>query len=159
EEPNGVSYSGPRNQEVQLALSPDGKTVAALGFSGAIKVFDVASGKELAKLPGHRGRETFVRFSPDGKFLVAPAQIVREFGPSLHVWNTETWKRERSAQEHKLHKRDNLAIDPQFWDIGIGRKFEGLNDGKEYQPSIIAASPDGKSLAVGEHFMQGDRRV
>src|SRR5262245_23758086 len=68
ERTNVRAGSGPGHTILRLALSPDGKTVAALALGGTIKVFDVASGNELADLRGHRsGQRTFLRFSPDGQ--------------------------------------------------------------------------------------------
>jgi WD40 repeat protein len=58
-----------------LALSPDGKTVAAAGgrsgYEGEVKLWDIATGKLVADLNGHDGWVECVAFSPDGKVLVS----------------------------------------------------------------------------------------
>ncbi len=51
------------------AFSPDGKKLA-FGL-WTVKLFDVASGKELAELDGHRGSISALTFSPDGKRLAS----------------------------------------------------------------------------------------
>jgi squalene-hopene/tetraprenyl-beta-curcumene cyclase len=162
EQPTNIPYfpdGGARNKNLRVALSPDGKMVAAIAFEGTLKVFDVTTGKNLAELWGHQQWPTFLRFSPDGKVLAAPDQTVRQFGPSISLWNTTTWRRDKSAQEHRWEGRDHLKIEPKFWDLALGRQVRGLNGGKEYQPSIVASSPDGKILAVAEHFRDGERAI
>jgi hypothetical protein len=54
-----------------LAFSPDGKTLAASDQAQALRLWDVATGKELGQLKGHRGAVGTVAFAPDGKKLVS----------------------------------------------------------------------------------------
>ena len=53
-----------------VAVSPDGKTVAAGLRYGTIKVWDVPTGEEKT-LKGHAGDVWGVAFTPDGKTLVS----------------------------------------------------------------------------------------
>jgi len=52
-----------------VAFSPDGKTLASAGSDAKVKLWDVASGKELTTLLGHTERINGVAFSADGKRL------------------------------------------------------------------------------------------
>jgi WD40 repeat protein len=65
-----------------IAFAPDGKAVAVAGGSpwvqqgvdsadNSIRLFDVASGKEVLHLKGHPGAVTALAFFPDGKTLIA----------------------------------------------------------------------------------------
>ena len=52
-----------------LAVSPDGKTVAAGQNNFHIGIWDAHTGKMLSNLQGHTATVTAVAFSPDGKTL------------------------------------------------------------------------------------------
>ena len=54
---------------ISVAFSPDGTTLASGGFDRAVKLWDVASGREWATLDGHEGWVAAVAFSPDGTIL------------------------------------------------------------------------------------------
>jgi WD40 repeat protein len=89
-----------------FVLSPDGTRLvsadAALPFhSGptALRVWDVATGKQLLVLEGHRGVVSGLAFSPDGKWLASGSTITdkgkdlaaQKFGPTvLKVWHADT---------------------------------------------------------------------
>jgi WD40 repeat protein len=75
-----------------LSFSPDGKQLAVAGEDGMVQVWDVDSGKELARLQGHQpklfmqGVFCAVAWSPDGKRLMS-ASPDRTF----LLWDTATW--------------------------------------------------------------------
>ena len=62
------------NPTSQMRFSPDGKTLAAVCSSdanGLIWLLDLAAGKELPRLKGHKGTVTSIAFSADGKLLAS----------------------------------------------------------------------------------------
>lgn len=54
-------------ETIALAFTPDSKKVIAADLRNNISVWDVATGKELQKFTGHRGRIFSVSVSPDGR--------------------------------------------------------------------------------------------
>jgi len=74
-----------------LALSPDGTRLACVGTQSAKdkhigKIFDLASGKELATIKGDR----MVVWSPDGKTVAAADSLkVAGFGQSIYVMDAD----------------------------------------------------------------------
>jgi WD40 repeat protein len=54
-----------------VAVSPDGRLLAVGGPGTTVQVFDVVTGKEVAKFAGHRGEVNRLAFSPDGRRLAS----------------------------------------------------------------------------------------
>jgi RNA polymerase sigma factor (sigma-70 family) len=62
-------FPGPRSVG-SVAFSPDGRTVAAGGYR-TVYLWEPASGKERARLTGHRSEVSSLAFSPDGRLLAS----------------------------------------------------------------------------------------
>jgi general transcriptional corepressor TUP1 len=50
-----------------VAVSPDGRTVAAGSLDAVVRVWDAQTGKQLARLAGHSDSVYSVAFAPDGQ--------------------------------------------------------------------------------------------
>ncbi len=110
-----------------VALSPDGKWVAASGApSTAVRLWETATGKEVAVLRGHNSRVWMLDFSPDGKrLLTATATEVR------------TWELPRGNQLQRIPAgpvwyKDQITLS------GDGNRFVSAPDREE------KTTPDGK---------------
>jgi WD40 repeat protein len=64
------------------ALSPDGGWAASGGEDGVIHLWDVASGRELARWEGHEAGVSALTFHPDGTILVSGSK-----DGTLKLWN------------------------------------------------------------------------
>jgi WD40 repeat protein len=64
-----LKLSGHTDDVSQVAFSPDGKLLISASNDKTIKLWDVASGKELKTI--NSGAAYYVAFSPDGKFIVS----------------------------------------------------------------------------------------
>src|SRR5262249_16348968 len=88
-----ASLRGPGGYLWGVTFSPDGKTLAAPGGSGgipggggAVRLWDLATGREKATLWNPtRGTFRSVAFSPDGRTLAAGSQ-----DGSARLWNPDT---------------------------------------------------------------------
>ncbi len=88
-------------------LTPDGKTLAVNDFS-EIKLLDYASREERFSLKLDKGWSYMsMKFSVDGKFLVAGAVDSREFNEDwpvkLDMWNVETGEKVHSFQTKEFY--------------------------------------------------------
>jgi WD40 repeat protein len=71
-----------------VAISPDGKTVAAMLGACTLTFWDVATGKEVRRFATRRGVGTSLLYSPDGKYLAGGGD-----DGSVLLWDAATGKR------------------------------------------------------------------
>jgi eukaryotic-like serine/threonine-protein kinase len=142
-----------------LAFSPDGKTIAAahgiVGLEiavGYVKLWDVATAKEIVRIPGHPGGVTSVAFSADGKQLaLASAGLVEVYdlksnksvrilrGPTSFVYSVSF------SPDGKTLAAGGWDQTIRLWDRATGREirtFYGHNGGVR----SIAFSPDSRHI-------------
>jgi WD40 repeat protein len=151
--------AGPPGKWVPQTLSPDGKTLAtAEGAEGLVRLWDFASGKELATLCRLGCAINGLAYSPDGRTLALAAQDA-----TIRLWEVV------GGRELRRMKGDesvgNLAFSPdgkvlasavegvsrvppiRLWDVAGGELIRRL-DGPRWN-CTLAFSPDGKYLAAG----------
>ncbi len=104
-----------------LAYAPDGKALAAGNEDGSVVLWDVAAGRELRRLAGHRREVNSVAFAPDGRLLASSS-----FDGDLFLWDAATGKQVRRLVR------------------GEGRTAGPVN------VLAVAFSPDGRALASAE---------
>jgi serine/threonine protein kinase/sugar lactone lactonase YvrE len=66
-----------------IALSPDGKYLASVGWDGTVKLWHVSRGTLSRTFKGHQGTTQAIAFSPDGKVIASSS--TKEKGVKL--WN------------------------------------------------------------------------
>jgi WD40 repeat protein len=80
-----------------IAISPDGKTLAAGREDFSIQLFNTITGEPLSSMAGHTGRVTGLAFSPDGAILASSGEKqLSGSGPGsngeLRLWQMPTGK-------------------------------------------------------------------
>src|SRR5262249_24497131 len=106
-----------------VAVSPDGRRLAAGGWGRAVKVWDAATGAELLSLPLTVTVQC-VAFSPDGRRLAAGSGDYTNPGETAPPGEIKVW------------------------DVGSGAEVFTLR-GHPHLVRSIAFSPDGRLLASG----------
>jgi hypothetical protein len=76
-----------------VAFSPDGKRLASGASDNAVRLWDAAGGKEIARLEGHKNQVDSVVFSPDGKRLASGA-----FDNTVRLWDATGERRLRASK-------------------------------------------------------------
>jgi len=68
-----------------VAFSPDGKLILSGSGDNTMKLWDIATGREIRSFMGHTDSVLAVAFSPDGKLAVSGCR-----NNSVKLWNIET---------------------------------------------------------------------
>ena len=153
--------TGKKTQEFRLmldaffkvALSPDGKRIAWAGRDHAVSISEVATGKQLLKLPGEKNRPIrAAAFSADGRYVAAGGIFSQ-----ITVWELAS-----GQALVTLPSRDPMfAFSPDgrtlatcgqsagvhLWDLATGEERRTLHHPSR-APEILAFSADGRHLAA-----------
>jgi WD40 repeat protein len=153
-----------RDGQYALALSPDGKTIAAPTEDGkVIRFIDPATGKELGRTGETPESLTRSAFTRDGSIFAALGR-----DGMIRVHETATGKLRREYRGHPMTLFDGdiaLSADGKLvasssslqdyavhlWDVAIGKEvhtFVGHRGG----PLRVAFLPDGKTVATVSRF-------
>jgi WD40 repeat protein len=65
------TLTGHSDMVTSVVYSPDGRYLASGSWDNTIKIWEVATGKELRTLTGHSIRVSSVVYSPDGRYLAS----------------------------------------------------------------------------------------
>jgi hypothetical protein len=120
-----------------MAISPDGRRIACVGYDRQLRMFDLAPGKESWSVKAHSDTAFCVAFSRDGKELVTGGK-----DKAVKIWNSETGKSDRTLNGH----RDEVYA-VAFSDDGKTVFSSGL----EPQIRKWNLAPNGKMSAIGGH--------
>jgi dipeptidyl aminopeptidase/acylaminoacyl peptidase len=143
-----------------LCFSPDGKTLASSGRPGEIfgddevRLWDLATGRELRTVKHERSFPCAVAISPDGKLLASA-------GANVRLWEVATGK-PRGLLRLGVVGFQSVAFSPdgktlavggcdstvRLWEMATGKE-RGRLAGHDWWVSSLAFSPDGKTLAAG----------
>jgi WD40 repeat protein len=74
-----------RGTVTSMAFSPDGTRLAAGSADNTARIWDVASGRLLHRLEGHKDDVTAITFSPDGRIVATASRDHR-----ARLWDAET---------------------------------------------------------------------
>jgi WD40 repeat protein len=88
------------------AVSPDDRFLATADRKGTVKVWDLASARQVATLSGHKDEVQRVVFSPDGGTLATCST-----DKTVRLWDVATW-RERACLYGHLGTVTSVAFSP-----------------------------------------------
>lgn len=145
----------------QVAWSPEGGRVAAGDADGNVYIWDVATGRELVRLPvpEYTKGVRCVVYSPDGA-LLATAGWSAEPLPAITLWDSQTGARLRelagagSTIDSVAFRPDGLEVaagcrdgEVHFWDVATGQHTRSHHFDQQWIYGV-SYSPDGRWLAA-----------
>jgi len=151
--------TGFRGWVMRVAISPDGKTLAA-GSDGEVKLINVKSRRVTGTLKTRPGMIRALAFSPDGKLLAVGGY------QSLRLWDPKSRKPAKDLDGHTgqvtsvAFFRDGRRLvssshdeSVRVWDVDTGKELKRIGE-FDYPVNGVAASPDGKWIATasGDEF-------
>jgi WD40 repeat protein len=145
---------GHTDDNVGLAVAPDGKRLLSWGNDRTVRLWDVATGKERHRLEGHTDKAAGL-FSPDSKQVLT-------FGPdqTLRLWDVETGKPLHKLEGHGVARVGAFSPDGKLV-VAIAAdetiRLWDMETGKERRPLVGANVKDDRDGARG--FVASGRRV
>ncbi len=172
--PPRIVLEGLSNVARSVAISPDGKLLAAgsnggtfkeKNLYGDIRLWDLPAGKERAAIRGHADTILALAFSPDSKHLVS-ATVAYEKGRTssgeIKIWDVESLNEVRTLKGHRnlvyalaISNDGKQIVSASYggtvilWDFATGRMLRTFKGTYSESFMCVAISPDGRKIAAG----------
>lgn len=137
-------------------FSPDSRHLFTAGYDGIVRMWDLATGRELARFPGAQGTVWSIDISPDGTRLTAGGE-----DRTIRIWRIGTSQPPRILRGHELNvwevdfSPDGMRLasgsydrSVRLWDSVTGAPIRTIG---RHDEAVVGLdfSPDGRLLATG----------
>jgi WD40 repeat protein len=137
-------------------VSPDGQYVVSASWDRTLKVWELATGKELRTLSGHINIVSGVTVSPDGQYVVSASN-----DNTLKVWELATGNELYTLSGH-IASVNGVTVSPdgqyvvsasndntlKVWELATGRVVMSFTGEGAFDYCAIA--PDGRTVIAGD---------
>ena len=153
-----AGLSGHTDRVHAVAFSPNGKILATGSYDRTIRLWNVATHRQLGALTGTSGDVYSVAFSPNGKILASGGD-----DRSVRLWDVRTHRQLGQPLNGHDGEINSVAFSPdgkilasggengtvRLWDVRTRRQLGTALPGHMGKVWSVAFSPDGKTLASG----------
>ena len=159
---NSVVYHNPTGYVKSAVFSSDGRTIASLGITNSIHLWDANTGKHKRSIRHGDlyGRSGISTFSPDGQVIASESK------GDIQLWDANTGKRRLIIPTTTRHKKNLTAVifspDGQtiasasrdaticLWDANTGKHKQTLSGHeRSFDVECLAFSLDGQTIVSG----------
>ena len=150
------TFAGHKGDVMSVAFSPDGRSALSGSSDDTLKLWDVATGKEIRSFAKHVNPVISVAFSPDGRSALSGSS-----DNTVKLWDVATGKEIRTfagntdpvtsvAFSPDGHSALSSGADHTFklWDVATGKEIHSFA-GHSNSVNRVAFSPDGRSALSG----------
>jgi serine/threonine protein kinase len=156
------TLTGHSDSVQSVVYSPDGRYLASGSGDKTIKIWEVATGKQLRTLTGHSDTVSSLVYSPDGRYLASGSN-----DKTIKILEVATGKQLRTLTGHYgevysvVYSPDGRYLASgswdktiKIWDVVTGKQLRTLTGHSSPVLSVVY-SPDGRYLASGN----GDKTI
>ncbi len=150
------SFIGHHAAVRSVAYTPDGRFLVTAGYDNCVRVWGLASHKELRCLRGHTGPIISIAVCPDGRHAVSGS-----LDKTIRLWDLNAGKEVHCFRGHDKEVH-HVAVSPdgqriasasydgtaRIWDRKTGKQLLRLS-GERGSVLVVTFSPDGRLLASG----------
>jgi WD40 repeat protein len=148
-------FKGKINAIKDTRFNPDGKYMASARSDHTIRLWEVATGRQIKILKGHQDTVNAVRFSPNGKMIISGSN-----DQTLRLWEFNTGKEVRIFRHQNVVGSICFSPDGKFilsvsndntlrvWEVDSGKEVNVLL-GHLSSIKSVGFSPDGKYALSG----------
>ena len=139
-----------------VTTTPDGNYLLSGSYDKTIKLWDIATGKEIRTFYGHNSLVESIAVTPDGKYVLSGS-----WDKTLKLWDIATGKEVRTFTGHTWWVL-SVAITPdgkyalsgsqdktlKLWDVTTGKEIRTFKGHTDWINSV-AVTPDGEYALSG----------